>query len=63
MPKVNYDTLQDALEQIKMTCERYSPDGCAACPLGDKHGICRLSISPKEWLVRHPASDAFRVLE
>lgn len=63
MEKVDYDKLQDSLEFIKITCENHIKDGCAFCPLGDKNGICRLSICPAEWRPRHPATDVFRVLE
>jgi hypothetical protein len=59
---IDYDKLQDSLEYIKIVCENQK-NGCEGCPLGDKYGICRLAISPKEWIPRHPDTDAFRVLE
>lgn len=63
MPNVDYDKLQDALELIKTVCENFLEEGCSSCPLGDKTGICKLGICPKEWSPRHPLTDAFRVLE
>ena len=64
MPKVDYDKLQDALEAIKTVCEDHiGEEGCSGCPLGNKNGICKLGICPKEWQPRNPVTDAFRVLE
>lgn len=62
MPKIDYDKLQDALEQIKTVCEDHTEEGCAMCPLGGSDGICRLGVCPKQWRPRHPETDVFRVL-
>lgn len=60
----NYNELQDALEYIKMTCERHTDDdGCAHCPLGTAAGFCMLAKRPKSWRVRNPETDVFRALE
>lgn len=63
MGNIDYGKLQDSLETIKTICEDHIKDGCNECPLGDRHGTCKLSICPCEWMVRHPETDAFRVLE
>lgn len=61
MPKVDYDKLQDALEEIKKVCE-IQEEGCVGCPLGGQDGVCRLSICPRGWKPKHPEVDVFRVL-
>lgn len=59
---VDYDKLQDTLEHIKSVCEDHMDEGCCNCPLGNKDGICQLSICPANWQPRHPETDVFRVL-
>lgn len=63
MFSTDYDKLQDALETIKITCEKHESVGCSGCPLGDKDGQCKLAIHPTVWRPRHPKTDVFRVLE
>lgn len=63
MPNIDYDKLQDALERIKMTCEGNQEEGgCAQCPLGASGGDCMLRKMPKQWNIRHPETDVFRML-
>ena len=64
MPTIDYDKLQDSLERIKMVCEDCQEStGCEGCPLGDRLGDCMVKqMYPKDWRVRHPKTDAFRVL-
>jgi len=60
---IDYYKLQDALEHIKVVCEKHEAEGCVGCPLGSKYGTCQLATHPKTWQTRHPDTDAFRVLE
>lgn len=57
----DYDKLQDSLEYIKEVCE--TAKRCSECPLGSKNGICKLGICPREWTLRHPETDVFRIIE
>jgi len=64
MKKIDYDKLQDSLEHIKTLCEdAQEGGGCVACPLGTSDAGCMLRKCPNRWTVRHPETDAFRVLE
>lgn len=64
MPNVDYDKLQDALEEVKKVCEDHiGEEGCDNCPLGGKDGECLLQcLRPVEWAPRNPRINAFRVL-
>ena len=64
MPKFDYDKLQDSLEHIKAVCEEQQEgSGCEGCPLADRFGNCGVMGLPKNWRIRHPETDVFRVLE
>lgn len=64
MLNIDYNKLQDALEEIKSVCElAQENDGCCGCPLGNKYGTCQIGTIPQNWCPRNPETHAFRCLE